>query len=113
MKRNREKGSGSRFGIRKTSVYPGFVEHLRELVDPVQEHLHLVLEVLPVLGGPVGLALQDVDLLLLLEQVRLDLILVGLCADQRVLQGEKRSSLGNGSGKRGSDATQFGGLIQA
>ena len=69
------------------SVYPGFVEHLGELVDPVQEHLHLVLEVLPVLGGPVGLALEDVDLLLLLEQVRLHLVLVGLGADQRVLQG--------------------------
>ncbi len=27
--------------------YPGLVQHVRHLVDPVQEHVHLALHVLP------------------------------------------------------------------
>ena len=36
------------------AAYPGLVEHIGHLVDPVQEHVHLTLHVLPL-----SLALLD------------------------------------------------------
>ena len=79
MKINKkEAGYRPTFNKSCSVTYPGLVQHVRQLVDPVEEDLHLRLKILSVLLRLLNLRLHHLGLLLQLEQVSLQLLLVRL-----------------------------------
>jgi len=65
---------------------PGLVQHVGHLVDPVQQHVHLLLHVLPLPAALVHGVLQHLKVAVLPQQLAVPLLLVLLHPDQLALQ---------------------------
>ena len=69
--------------------HPGLVQHVGHLVDPVQQHVHLLLHVLPLPAALVHGVLQHLKVAVLPQQLAVALLLVLLHPDQLALGGER------------------------
>ena len=63
------------------AAYPGLVQHVGHLVDPVQQHLHLTLHVLPLPLGLLDSVLQHLQVPRLPHHLSLHLLLLLLHSD--------------------------------
>ena len=74
------------------AAYPGLVHHVGHLVDPVQQHLHLALHVLPLPLGLLYCVLQHLKVSGLPHHLGLHLLLLLLHADDLGLEDHSKVS---------------------